>query len=69
MDLTIWYPSTVTADRGRQFQSSLWKHLMTLLGSSRLRIPLPTTQLPTTSLNDFTAQSYIQGISSAQQLD
>jgi cleavage and polyadenylation specificity factor subunit 1 len=30
-------PSTVTTDRGRQFESSLWKYLMTLLGSSRLR--------------------------------
>lgn len=30
-------PSTVTTDRGTQFESLLWKHLMELLGSSRIR--------------------------------
>ena len=30
-------PSTVTTDRGRQFESNLWEKLMQLLGSKRLR--------------------------------
>ncbi len=30
-------PSTVTTDRGRQFESRLWTQLMQLLGSTRLR--------------------------------
>ena len=30
-------PSTITTDRGSQFESSLWHSLMHLLGSSRLR--------------------------------
>ena len=30
-------PSTITTDRGPQFESSLWKHLMCLLGSHRIR--------------------------------
>ena len=30
-------PSTVTTDRGRQFESALWTHLMQLLGSRRVR--------------------------------
>ncbi len=29
-------PTTVTTDRGSQFQSTLWKSLMTTLGSHRL---------------------------------
>ena len=30
-------PSTVTTDRGRQFESNLWEKLLQLLGSKRLR--------------------------------
>ena len=30
-------PSTVTTDRGRQFESALWQHLMQTLGSTRIR--------------------------------
>jgi cleavage and polyadenylation specificity factor subunit 1 len=30
-------PSTVTTDRGRQFDSTLWENLMRLLGSKRIR--------------------------------
>ena len=30
-------PSTVTTDRGCQFESTLWKELMELLGTTRLR--------------------------------
>lgn len=30
-------PSTIVTDRGRQFESNLWKALMTLLGSKRAR--------------------------------
>jgi len=30
-------PSTVTTDRGRQFESSLWSNLMQLLGCKRIR--------------------------------
>ena len=30
-------PSTVTTDRGRQFESNLWEKLMQLLGSKRIR--------------------------------
>ena len=30
-------PSTITTDRGGQFESSLWTHLMTLLGTARTR--------------------------------
>ena len=30
-------PSTIVTDRGRQFESKLWQHLMTLLGSRRAR--------------------------------
>ena len=30
-------PSTITTDRGQQFESSLWKHLMRLLGTHRIR--------------------------------
>ena len=30
-------PSTVTTDRGRQFESALWRELMQLLGSTRCR--------------------------------
>ena len=30
-------PSTITTDRGRQFESSLWSHLTQLLGSKRIR--------------------------------
>ena len=30
-------PSTITTDRGRQFESALWSRLMTLLGSHRIR--------------------------------
>ena len=30
-------PSTITTDRGKQFESSLWKHLMRLLGTHRIR--------------------------------
>lgn len=30
-------PSTITTDRGRQFESTLWEHLMQLLGSKRIR--------------------------------
>ena len=30
-------PSTVTTDRGRQFESSLWKQFTQLLGTKRLR--------------------------------
>ena len=29
-------PSTITTDRGRQFESMLWKHLMEILGSDRI---------------------------------
>ncbi|ROT82924.1 hypothetical protein C7M84_023909 [Penaeus vannamei] len=39
-------PETVTTDRGAQFESELWRHLMILLGSKRIRttatIPAPT---------------------------
>ena len=30
-------PSTITTDRGQQFESSLWSHLMRLLGTHRIR--------------------------------
>ena len=30
-------PSTVTTDRGSQFESALWMHLMKLLGTKRIR--------------------------------
>ena len=30
-------PSTITTDRGRQFESALWQQLMQLLGSKRIR--------------------------------
>ena len=30
-------PTTITSDRGQQFESDLWKSLMTLLGATRLR--------------------------------
>ena len=30
-------PSTITTDRGQQFESTLWKHLMQLLGTHRIR--------------------------------
>ena len=30
-------PSTVTTDRGRQFESMLWQQLMQLLGSKRIQ--------------------------------
>ena len=30
-------PSTITTDCGRQFESMLWKHLMEVLGSARIR--------------------------------
>ena len=30
-------PSTITTDRGRQFESALWQQLMRLLGSKRIR--------------------------------
>ena len=30
-------PSTITTDRGQQFELSLWKHLMRLLGTQRIR--------------------------------
>ena len=30
-------PSTITTDRGRQFESALWSNLMQLLGSKRIR--------------------------------
>ena len=30
-------PSTITTDRGQQFESTLWKHLMHLLGTHRIR--------------------------------
>ena len=30
-------PSTITTDRGRQFESNLWKHLITMLGSTGIR--------------------------------
>ena len=30
-------PSTVTTDRGSQFESALWEHLMHLLGTKRIR--------------------------------
>ena len=30
-------PSTITTDRGRQFESHLWQQLMQLLGSKRIR--------------------------------
>ena len=30
-------PSTIVTDRGRQFESSLWSHLMSLLGTKRSR--------------------------------
>ena len=30
-------PSTITTDRGRQFESALWRQLMELLGSTRIR--------------------------------
>ena len=30
-------PSTITTDRGQQFESSLWKHLMRLLGTQRIQ--------------------------------
>ena len=30
-------PSTIVTDRGRQFESHLWRHLMTLLGTRRAR--------------------------------
>jgi cleavage and polyadenylation specificity factor subunit 1 len=30
-------PETVTTDRGAQFESELWRHLMILLGSKRIR--------------------------------
>ena len=40
--INIWIarfgiPTTVTTDCGSQFESSLWKHFMELLGSSRIR--------------------------------
>nr|XP_027222803.1 uncharacterized protein LOC113814928 [Penaeus vannamei] len=39
-------PETVTTDRGAQFESELWRHLMILLGSKRIRTtayhPAPT---------------------------
>ena len=30
-------PSPVTTDRGRQFESILWQHLMEILGCKRIR--------------------------------
>ena len=30
-------PTTITTDRGRQFESALWKNLMEALGSKRIR--------------------------------
>ena len=30
-------PSTITMDRGRQFESSLWQRLMQILGSKKIR--------------------------------
>ena len=30
-------PSTITSDRGKQFESTLWGHLMQLLGCKRIR--------------------------------
>ena len=30
-------PSTITTDRGRQFESNLWKQLVQLLGTTRIR--------------------------------
>ena len=44
-------PSTVTTDRGSQFESALWNRLMQLLGSYA---PQRTIPLPTASLNVFT---------------
>ena len=35
--LRFGVPSTVTTDQGRQFESTLWRHLMQLLGSTRIR--------------------------------
>ena len=40
--LTTWItrfgiPSTVTTDRGSQFESALWKHFMELFGSTQIR--------------------------------
>ena len=38
-------PSTVTIDQEKQFESSLWDHLLQLLGCKRITITTPTTQL------------------------
>ena len=35
-DLTVRCPSTLTTDRGRQFQSDLWSSLMKLLGTKHI---------------------------------
>jgi len=45
--ITCWItrfvvPSSITTDRGAQFESALWQEMMKLLGSKRIR----TTQAP-----------------------
>ena len=49
-------PSSLTSDRGGQFESHLWDHLMKLLGICRTELP-PTTPVPMVWLNNFTASS------------
>ena len=36
MDLTVRYSLTVTTDRGRQFESALWREFTRLLGTKHL---------------------------------
>ena len=37
MGIPVWFPSTIVTGRGRQFESHLWKNLMSFIGSKWAR--------------------------------